>query len=106
MAYNKASFNLKKEVNLDVTVEQCKTRWKTLKVFEVDNEGVEFVYSNIDERTLNRASSSTTSIGASASSTGASAPRKNRVRRDSLDTNDGVIKKLALAADKLAGNVG
>ncbi|KAF6148570.1 hypothetical protein GIB67_042529 [Kingdonia uniflora] len=31
MAYNKASFNLKREANLDVTAEQCKTRWKILK---------------------------------------------------------------------------
>ncbi|KAF6138909.1 hypothetical protein GIB67_025638 [Kingdonia uniflora] len=41
--------------------------------FEVDNEGVESVYSTIDERTLNRVSSLTTP-GASVPSTGASAP--------------------------------
>ncbi|KAF6154051.1 hypothetical protein GIB67_018973 [Kingdonia uniflora] len=184
MAYNKASFNLKREVNLDVTAEQYKTRWKTLKEnhlpvkktvessgfgwneeiqlvtaeemvwkefierdpsvknyrdktipyyrdldilvkkimrqkylvhrttlykfvisgFEVDNEGVESFYSTIDERTLNRVSSSTTP-GASAPSTGVSTPKKNKVRRDSLDI-EGAIEKLTFAADKLAGNVG
>ncbi|KAF6157162.1 hypothetical protein GIB67_041623 [Kingdonia uniflora] len=71
--------------------------------FEVDNKRVESVYSTIDERTPNRVSSSTTP-GASAP-TSASAPKNNRVRRDSLD-REGAIKKLALAADKLAGNVG
>ncbi|KAF6160394.1 hypothetical protein GIB67_019163 [Kingdonia uniflora] len=44
--------------------------------FEVDNEEVESVYSTIDERTPNRASSTTTLAGASAPSTGASAPKK------------------------------
>ncbi|KAF6143969.1 hypothetical protein GIB67_017577 [Kingdonia uniflora] len=71
--------------------------------FEVDNEGVEFVYSTIDERTPNRVSSSTTP-GASAPS-GASAPKKNKVRRDRLD-REGAIEKLVFAVDKLAGNVG
>ncbi|KAF6135960.1 hypothetical protein GIB67_006852 [Kingdonia uniflora] len=179
MAYNKAFFNLKREVNLDVTAEQCKTRWKTLKAnhllikkvvessgfgwneethlvtaeemvwkefienyrdktipyyqdldilvekdyaigaeagtgndetnipqegFEVDNEGVESVYSTIDKRTLNRVSSST-NPSASVPSTGISAPEKNRVRRDSLDIEI-AIEKLAFTADKLAGNVG
>ncbi|KAF6160873.1 hypothetical protein GIB67_041927 [Kingdonia uniflora] len=72
--------------------------------FQIDNEGVESVYSTIDERTLNRVSSSTT-LGASAPSTSTSAPKKNRVRRDSLD-REGAIEKLELAADKLARNVG
>ncbi|KAF6168479.1 hypothetical protein GIB67_005031 [Kingdonia uniflora] len=34
-----------------------------------------------------------------------SAPRKNRVRRDSLDKDGGAIEKLALAADKLGENM-
>ncbi|KAF6175682.1 hypothetical protein GIB67_022684 [Kingdonia uniflora] len=166
MAYNKASVNLKREANLNVTAEQYKTRWKTLKAnhflvkkvfessgfgdpsvknywdkaiphyrdleilvkkdyaicteagteneetnipqegLEVDNEGVESVYYTIDERTPNRASSSTTHVGTSVPSTSALAPKKNRVRHDSLDKDDRVIEKLALAADKLAGNVG
>ncbi|KAF6134222.1 hypothetical protein GIB67_010021 [Kingdonia uniflora] len=72
--------------------------------FEVDNDGVESVYFTIDERTPNRISSSTTP-GASGPSTGASAPKKNRVRRDSLD-REGAIEKLALAVDRLLGNVG
>ncbi|KAF6170936.1 hypothetical protein GIB67_014753 [Kingdonia uniflora] len=186
MAYNKAYFNLKREANLDVTAEQCKTLWKTLKAnhllikkvvessgfgwnketqlvtaeemvwkefierdpsvmnycdkvilhyrdldilvikdymagteagtrndetnipqegFEVDNERVESVYSTIDEKTLNRVSSSTTP-GASAPSTGASALKKNRARCDSLDRDDGATEKFALAADKHVGNVG
>ncbi|KAF6153955.1 hypothetical protein GIB67_023732 [Kingdonia uniflora] len=154
IAYNKASFNLKREENLDVTAEQYKTRWKTLKInhllvkkvvescgfgwneetqlvtaeemvwkefikkylvhttalykfvisgFEVDN-GVESFYSTIDKRTPNRVSSSITP-GASTPSTGALAPKKNRVRRDSLDREE-AVEKLTLAADKLAGNVG
>ncbi|KAF6139778.1 hypothetical protein GIB67_024055 [Kingdonia uniflora] len=139
MVYNKAYFNLKREANLDVTVEQCKTRWKTLKANHllvkkvVKSSGFrwneetqlvtveEMVWKEFIEvlksimkkpslfiplltRTPNRVSSSTTP-GASAPSTGASAPKKNKVRRDSLD-REGAIEKLALAADKLAGNVG
>ncbi|KAF6152142.1 hypothetical protein GIB67_031464 [Kingdonia uniflora] len=73
---------------------------------EVDNEGVESIYFTIDERTPNRASSSTTPTGASAPSTSASAPKKNKVSRNSLDKDDGAIEKLVLAADKLIGNVG
>ncbi|KAF6144409.1 hypothetical protein GIB67_024636 [Kingdonia uniflora] len=153
MAYNKASFNLKMEANLDVTTEQCKTRWKKIKAnhllvikviqsssfrwteetqlvttkeivwkkiierdilvknyrdkaiphyrnlnilvkknyatgaevgigndetnipqegFEVDNKEVESVYSTIDERTPNCASSSKILVGASTPSTGVS----------------------------------
>ncbi|KAF6155998.1 hypothetical protein GIB67_005589 [Kingdonia uniflora] len=177
MAYNKTSFNLKRETNLDVIAEQCKTRWKTLKAnhllvkkvvessgfgwneetqlvtakevvwkefiemqklaqemmkqtfykkviilfyfwkylvhttalykfvisgFKVDNDGVESVYSTIDERTSNRASSSTTPVAASVPSTGASVPKMNKVCRDSLDRDDGAIEKLALTADKVA----
>ncbi|KAF6142912.1 hypothetical protein GIB67_003868 [Kingdonia uniflora] len=70
-----------------------------------DNEGVESINSTINERTPNCASSSTTPAGTSTSSTGALAPKKNRVRRDSLDRDDGAIEKLAFATDKLAGNV-
>ncbi|KAF6153019.1 hypothetical protein GIB67_021624 [Kingdonia uniflora] len=166
MEYNKASFNLKREANLDVTTEQCKTWWKTLKEnlllvkknvessgfgwneetqlrnpsvknyrdkaiphyrdldilvgkdyatgaeagkgndeTNIPQQGVESAYFTIDERTPNRASSLTTPAGASAPSTGASTPKKNRVRRDSLDRADEAIEKLALAADKLARNV-
>ncbi|KAF6136327.1 hypothetical protein GIB67_042812, partial [Kingdonia uniflora] len=78
----------------------------TQEGFEVDNEGVESIYSTIDEKIPNRASSSTTPTSASAPSTGALAPKKNRVRCDSLDSDDRVIEKLALAAYKLTGNVG
>ncbi|KAF6140346.1 hypothetical protein GIB67_011365 [Kingdonia uniflora] len=174
MAYNKASFNLKREANLDVTTEQCKTRWMTLKAnhllvkkvvessgfrwneetqlrdpsvknyqektiphyrdfdiligkdyaagaeagtgydetnipqegFEVNNEGVESFYSTIDERTPNCVLSLTTPVGASVPSIGALVYKKNRVRHDSLDRDDRAIEKLALATNKLAGNLG
>ncbi|KAF6156940.1 hypothetical protein GIB67_039701 [Kingdonia uniflora] len=165
MAYNKASFNLKKEANLDVTDEQCKTRRKTLKenhllikkVVESSgfgrNEETQLVTAeemvwkefierdpsvknyrdktipyyrdlnilvgkdyaigtevgtgndetNIPEEAPNHVSSSITP-GASAPS-GASAPKKNKVHPDSLDS-EGAIEKLAFVADKLGKNVG
>ncbi|KAF6143245.1 hypothetical protein GIB67_039028 [Kingdonia uniflora] len=77
------------------------------KGFKVDNEGVESVYSIINERTLNRvSSSSSTTPGASTPFTGSLASKKNRVHHENLDRDDGVIEKLALAADKLEENVG
>ncbi|KAF6154662.1 hypothetical protein GIB67_000546 [Kingdonia uniflora] len=140
MAYNKASFNLKREANLDVTAEHCKTWWKSLKanhllrdpsvknyqdktipyyrdlnilvrkdyatgtevgtgndetniLQEVDNDGVESVYSTIDERTPNRVSSSTTP-GTSASSTGALAPKKKKLKEIPTLSKDDLMKIL------------
>ncbi|KAF6137131.1 hypothetical protein GIB67_030895 [Kingdonia uniflora] len=39
-AYNKTSINLHKQIGLDVTSEQCKTRWKTLRSNHLDAKKV------------------------------------------------------------------
>ncbi|KAF6164486.1 hypothetical protein GIB67_025312 [Kingdonia uniflora] len=116
MTYNKASFNLKKEANLDVTVEQCKTRWKTLKAnhllikIVVESNGFgwneETQLVTAEEMVWKEFIENPESFSSSTTPIAVSAPKKNRVRRNNLDKDDEAIEKLALAANKLVGNVG